>query len=259
MCAFLVTVLALMFAPFFLICCDSADSLPHFNLIYYPPQDHASVPDLGCQLYTPCLEVDGFGDVCLDQNVCSGSFDPEQLRDHPGEFKLLRYRRNEARYGVDTETIRVEIAGDLIYIEWKTLAEGTGLYTSKEYRLFKQGSQVPLISGRILVTGRWGYNTALSGDVKVVSFTPEHLWLQVDSSKTEGSGYKRPMFYFDTEYGQYMLNITLKKVVKYSIDAYGKVSMSEGHLYYRKRKQDHPEVVAHHFQVPDNCLTLVGE
>ena len=126
------------------------------------------------------------------------------MKDHPGEFKHLRYRRDAARYGVDTETIRAKTAGDLIYVEWQTIAEGTGLYTSKEYRLFKQGNQVPLISGTILVTGRWGYNTSLSGEVEVLSFTADHLWLLVNSTKSEGSGYKRPMFYFDAEYDQYM-------------------------------------------------------
>ena len=253
---FLTTVLALLSLPFFLTGCDSADPLPQFKLTYHTPSTQVIDSDLGCKLFTPCLEVDSFGDVCLDQNVCSGSFDPKALQDRSGKLKYLQYRRDEARYGVDTETIRVEIAGDLIYVEWKTLAEGTGLYISKEYRLFKQGNQTPLISGRILVAGRWGYDTALSGDVKVVSFASDHLWLQVDSSKSEGSGYKRPMFYFDAEYGQYMAHIALRKMVKYAIDPQGQVSVIEGHLYYRVREQDQSEVVAHYFRVSGSHLTL---
>jgi len=254
---FLTTALVLIFTPLFLTSCDSADPLSHFRLTYHTPQNQILDSDLGCKLFTPCLDVDSFDIVCLDQNVCSGSFDPEQVKDHSGELKLLKYQRDEARYGVDTETIKVKIAGELVYVEWKTLAEGNGLYISKEYRLFKQGNQTPLISGRILVTGRWGYNTGLSGDVKVVSFASDHLWLQVDSTKSEGSGYKRPMFYFDTEYGQYMVHIVLKKVVKCAIDPQGKVSVSEGHLYYRAREQDSPEEVAHYFRVSDDCLTLL--
>jgi len=182
---FLTMILTVMFAPSLLSSCAASDSSDRFKLTYHTPQNQVSYSDLGCKLFTPYLEIDSFSDVCLDQNVCSGFFDPEQVEEHSGELKLLQYQRDKARYGVDTETIRVEIAGDLIYVEWNTLAEGTGLYTSKEYRLHKKRHRNPLISGRILVTGRWGYNTALSGDIRVVSFASDHLWLQVNSTKSE--------------------------------------------------------------------------
>ncbi len=129
-------------------------------------------------------------------------------------------------------------AGDLIYAEWQTLAQGSGLYVDKEYRVFKTGNPNPIISGGIPLAGRWGVNTALAGDVRVISFGSDHLLLQVNSSRSEGSGYKKPLFFFDEQYGEDVATIALRKVVKYAISQQGNVSVVDSHIYYQTRKQD---------------------
>ena len=250
----LTIVLAFVFGSFFLTGCDSANSLPQVKIKYHTPSDQRIDFESGCKMFIPCLEIDGSEIVCLDQNVCSGSFDSEQLKDHSDEFDRLQYRREGARYGVDTETIEVKTAADLVYVEWKTLEQGSGLYVDNEYRVFIKGNQAPLISRGIPVAGRWGVNTALSGDVQVISFDSDHLWLKVNSTKFEGSGYKKPLFYLEAKYDAYVATIALQKVVKYTISPQGKVSVLEGNIYYQPQESDNLKEVAEYFHVAEDRL-----
>ncbi len=250
----LTIVLAFIFGSFFLTGCDSANSLPQVKIKYYTPSDQRIDFKSGCKIFIPCLEIDGSEVVCLDQNVCSGSFDSEQFKDYSDEFNRLHYQREGARYGVDTETIEVKTAADLVYVEWKTLEQGSGLYVDNEYRVYKKGNQAPLISRGIPVAGRWGVNTALSGDVQVISFGSDHLWLEVKSAKFEGSGYKRPLFYLNAKYNAYVATIALKKLVKYAINQRGDVSVIEGHIYYQAQEPDNLKEVAEYFHVDKDKL-----
>ena len=249
--------LTFVLCPFFLTSCDSADSLPQVKIKYHTPSDQRIDFESGCKIFIPCLDIGNFGVVCLDQNVCSGSFDSEQLKDHSDEFDRLQYRREGARYGVDTETIEVKTAADLVYVEWKTLEQGSGLYVDNEYRVFKKGIQAPLISRGIPVAGRWGVNTELSGDVQVISFGSSHLWLKVNSTRFEGSGHKRHLFYLEAKYDAYVATVALQKVVKYAINPRGKVSVLEGHIYYQMQEPDNLKEVAEYFHVAEKVFAPV--
>ena len=180
------------------------------------------------------------------------------MQDPSDEFNQLKYQREEARYGVNTETIKVKTAADLVYVEWKTLEQGSGLYVDNEYRVFKKGNQDSLISGGIPVAGRWGANTDLSGDVQVISFGPDHLWLEVNSIRFEGSGYKKPLFSFEAEHDEYVATIALQKVVKYAISQHGKTSVLEGHIYYQMQERDNLKEVAEYFHVAKDKLVKNG-
>ena len=254
----LTIVLAFVFSSCPLTSCASADSLTHFKIKYHTPSGQRIDFESGCKIFIPCLEIDGSEVVCLDQSVCSGSFDSEQMQETSDEFNQLKYQREEARYGVDTETIKIKTSADLLYVEWKTLEQGSGLYVDNEYRVFKKGNQDPLISGGIPVTGRWGVNTDLSGDVQVISFGSDHLWLEVNSIRFEGSGYKKPLFYFEAEYDEYVATIALQKVVKYAISQHGKTSVLEGHIYYQMQERDNLNEVAEYFHVTKDKLLKKG-
>lgn len=238
----------------------SAD-IGDFTVIVQPGESN----EIDCKKFSIRLDIEGYGGIPLDQGVCAGWFDYtfdstiEERETYYRNFQAYQYQSGDARYGVNTETFKVMVVGDKVWVEWKTVPQGSGLHTEHEYRVYQKGYRSPLISRNVKYLAKGGWSSMVSDQLTVVRFSKSYIELQIDCI-FEGFSYaKQALYRWDEDRDMFVANVKLKANVVYGFNQQNSVDIISARIAYKPKPEDIMSDIYSYFHVSDTALVPLDD